>query len=198
MKSLLADTRIGMVYPIPKRMILSLKRVKAGSFPIQRDHSSQWSPRYQFTDESPHCNGKSTLSVSKKRRKTYRRLGWLHFKTLPLSTSIPFQPSLPTTQIIQPSFHLDYQLPSIKTPNQPHFQLPTTLEIKTQSKEFPSPVAQTPPAIQEQTLNLHPFTFSNTHFIQTKKQNESHSLPANPYSYLFTATLFNNKHPTNE
>lgn len=84
MKSLLADTRIGMVHAISNNtIVLSLKLVKAGSFPIQRDHSPQWSPHYQFTDESPHCNGKSTLSVSKKRRKTYRRLGWLHFKTLP-------------------------------------------------------------------------------------------------------------------
>ena len=125
-------------------------------------------------------------------------IGWLHFKTLPLSTSIPFQPSLPTTLIVQPSFHLDYQLPFIKTSNQPHFQLPTTIEIKIQSKEFPSPVPQTPPAIQKRTLNLHPFTFSNIHFNLTKKQNECNSLPANPYFYLFTTTLFNNKHPTNE
>ena len=172
MKSLLADIRIGMVYPIPKRMILSLKLVKAGSFPIQRDHSPQWSPHYQFTDESPHCNGKSTLSVSKKRRKTYRS-HWMATlqrpSTFPYPPPFPFQPSLPTTQIIQSSFHLDYQLPFIKTSNQPHFQLPITLEIKIQSKESPSPVPQTPLAIQERTLNLHPFTFSNAYFILTKK-----------------------------
>ena len=128
MKSLLADTRIGMVYPIPKRMILSLKRVKAGSFPIQRDHSSQWSPRYQFTDESPHCNGKSTLSVSKKRRKTYRRLGWLHFKTLPLSTSIPL-PTITSNNTNNPT-----QLPSrLPTPFYQNLQsttLPTTNHIR--------------------------------------------------------------------
>ena len=139
-----------------------------------------------------------TIRLKEKAENQQKALDGYTSKLFPYPPPFPFQPSLPTTLIVQSSFHLDYQLPSIKTSNQPHFQLPTTLEIKIQSKESPSPVPQTPPAIQERTLNLHPFTFSNIHFNLTKKQNESHSLPAHPYSYLFTTTLFNNKHPTNE
>lgn len=123
MKSLLADIRIGMVYPIPKRMILSLKLVKAGSFPIQRDHSSQWSPRYQFTDESPHCNGKGTLSVSKKRRKTNRR----HWMATLQNPSLIHLHSLPT--ITSNNMNSPTQLPS---------RLPTPFYQNLQSTTLPT------------------------------------------------------------